>query len=159
MQGECLIMNHRGVAVDLILLGCVRQKRDEAGPAQDVYDSTLWKYRRRYAESRGCPWYILSAKHGLLAPEDCIEPYDTSMADIPTTGRRTWSKEVLNALKVNFPELEGKTIEIHAGKLYVEYGLEKGLSEAGVVIYRPLANIRGHGLQFNWYKDNTTSSP
>ena len=32
--------------------------------------------------------------------------------------------------------MDGKTIEVHAGKLYVEYGLEKGLREAGAVIRR-----------------------
>ena len=52
--------------VDLILVGCVKKKRHRAGPARDIYTSTLWQYRRAYAELHGCPWYILSAKHVLL---------------------------------------------------------------------------------------------
>jgi len=31
---------------------------------------------RGYALARGQPWFILSAKHGLLNPEQRIEPYD-----------------------------------------------------------------------------------
>ena len=62
------MLNHSCELVDLILVGCVKSKRHRAGPARDVYTSTLWQYRQAFAELHGCPWYILSAKHGLLAP-------------------------------------------------------------------------------------------
>ena len=143
--------------VDLILLGCVKKKRDYAGPARDVYASPLWVYRRKYAESRGRAWYILSAKHGLLASDDWIDPYDLSLVNLPAAKRRAWSQRVLNALKEKVPELRGKIIEIHAGKPYVEYGLEEGLREAGVKVLRPLEHER-QGQQIKWYKDYLNSS-
>jgi hypothetical protein len=31
---------------------------------------------RAWAVARGDPWYILSARHGLLAPETVVEPYN-----------------------------------------------------------------------------------
>ncbi len=151
-------MNHEGGMIDLILLGCVKGKRDYGGPAQDVYASTLWKYRREYAESRGCPWYILSAKHGLLAPDTWIEPYDCSLNDSSPTERRTWSTRVLNDLVEKIPKLGGKAIEVHAGKSYVEYGLEKGLREIGVIVRRPLAHVVGPGRQVNWYQQRSMLS-
>ena len=150
-------MSHEDEPVDLILLGCGKKKRDHGGPARDVYASLLWKYRRNYAESRRRPWYILSAKHGLLAPGDRIKPYNLSLAELPAAKRRAWSARVLDRLVEEISELKGKTIEIHAGKFYVEYGLEKGLSEAGVKVLRPLEHKR-QGQQLKWYKDYLNSS-
>ena len=151
------MLSHSCELVDLILVGCVKSKRHRAGPARDVYTSTLWQYRQAYAESHGRPWYILSAKHGLLAPDTWIERYDLSLADLSASERREWSLRVLDDLAAEVPALDGKTIEVHAGKLYVEYGLEKGLREVGAVIRRPLAHVVGQGRQYVWYREHTNS--
>ena len=149
--------NHSCELVDLILVGCVKRKHHRAGPAKDIYTSTLWRYRRAYAESHGRPWYILSAKHGILTPGTWIKRYDLSLADLSASERREWSLRVLDELAAEVPALDGKTIEVHAGKLYVEYGLEKGLREAGAVIRRPLAHVVGQGRQYVWYREHIAS--
>ena len=141
-------------SVGLILVGCVKSKRHRHSLARDIYTSTLWKYRRSYAELHGCPWYILSAKHGLLVPSTWIEPYELSLADLSAAERRKWSLGVLDDLAAEVPTLDGKTIEIHAGKPYVEFGLENGLREAGAVVRRPLAHIVGLGRQYVWYREH-----
>ena len=56
-----------------LLVGGVKRKSGWAGPARDVYVSPLWRYRREYAERLAVPWFILSAKHGLLAPDTHID--------------------------------------------------------------------------------------
>jgi hypothetical protein len=66
---------------DVILVGCVRTKRAAACAAADLSASPLFEGRRRYAVTRGLPWCILSAKFGLLAPEDVIGAYDMYLAD------------------------------------------------------------------------------
>ena len=143
--------------VDLILVGCVKSKRHRASLARDIYTSTLWQHRRVYAELHGCPWYILSAKHGLLAPSTWIEPYDLSLADLSAAERREWSLGVLDDLAAEIPTLDGKTIEVHAGKRYVDFGLENGLHEAGAVVRRPLAHVVGQGQQYVWYREHVAS--
>jgi len=135
----------------IILVGCVSLKRSYVSPARDLYISPLWEGRRAYAEERGCPWYILSAKYGLLAPDDEIEPYDLKLDELPVDERCEWSQQVFDKLESNESVLQGKTIEIHAGKPYVEY-LEPRLREAGATICRPLAHISGIGRQISWYK-------
>ena len=95
-----------------------------------------------HSERSGFPWYILSAKHGLLAPETKIAPYDLALADLPTSKCRAWSQGVLDDLIVKFPSLRGTVIDIHAGRRYVEFGLENGLSDAGAIIRRPLARVK-----------------
>ena len=60
-------------------------------------------------------------------------------------------------LQPKFQRWMEKTIEIHAGKPYAEYGLEKGLREAGAVVRRPLAHVVGMGVQYAWYRDHLAS--
>ena len=143
-------------AVSLILLGCVKSKLNATMAAKDLYDSPLWRCRRAYAERFRVPWYILSAKYGLLAPDTRIAPYDLALSDLPAAERRAWSEQVLENLKARVPTLNGNMIEIHAGKAYVEYGVEDGLREAGAIVHRPLAHIVGIGRQRAWYSARLT---
>ena len=138
-------------------MGCVKRKSAGGRPARDVYASPLWGYRRDYAERLAVPWFILSAKHGLLTPDTHIEPYDLTLADLSPAERRAWSQEVLSQFKDVTPDLAKKTIEVHAGKSYVEYGLERGLRLAGAEVHRPLAHIPGIGSQIKWYKAHLVS--
>lgn len=138
---------------DLVLVGCVKTKRAATSAAKDLYKSPLWRCRRAYAESLGCPWYILSAKYGLLDPEKRIDTYDLALKDLRAKCRREWSSRVLDALKCRFPSLRNKVVEIHAGAAYVQYGLEEGLGAVGAVVHRPLARVPGVGRQQTWYQE------
>ena len=137
---------------DLLLVGCVKKKRSHVVLAKDLYDSTLWRWRRAYAEASGCSWYVLSAKHGLLDPNIELEPYDLALSDLSPADRRLWSQRVLRDLKASIPELRGKVIEIHAGQDYVKYGLVKGLQEVDAVVHCPLEHI-GLFYQPAWYRE------
>ena len=143
---------------DLILIGCVKSKQNCMRVAKDLYNSPLWRYRRAYAEQSGSSWYILSAEHGLLAPETEIEPYDVTLSELSASKRRAWSQCVLDELSKKFSSLEESVIEIHAGKNYVDYGLAQGLSDAGAIVQRPLARIIGIGRQCRWYRSRLAVS-
>lgn len=59
------------------LIQCTKSKRDEAAKAKNLYDtSAYFRAMRSYAEAVDNDYCILSAKHGLLSPDDTIEPYD-----------------------------------------------------------------------------------
>ncbi len=135
----------------LILVGCVKRKRRQPSAARDLYEeSPLWRGRRAYAERSGAPWYILSAKHGLLVPDAWIEPYDLALKHLKKDGRREWSRRVLDELRARFSSFAGKIVECHAGNDYLDSGLEDGLWNAGAVVRRPLAGMR-IGAQLRWY--------
>jgi len=62
---------------EVTLIQCTASKRDEKAPAKEMYDESVYfRAMRNWAEARGHPWYIISAKHGLLSPETTIKPYD-----------------------------------------------------------------------------------
>lgn len=141
---------------DLILVGCVKSKietGDEGVEAKNLYDSPLWKCRRKYAERFGRSWHILSAEHGFLDPEKKIGTYDLTMTDMNPAERIGWSNRVFRGISREFPDLRGKVVEIHAGKSYAESGLEKKLRAAGAIVHRPLMRVRGVGLQCAWYRE------
>ncbi|HEV2638719.1 MAG TPA: hypothetical protein VGX23_26460 [Actinocrinis sp.] len=61
----------------ILLLGCAKSKLTTPAAAKDLYwPSTMVRARRRFAEERGAPWFILRSKWGLLDPEQLVAPYE-----------------------------------------------------------------------------------
>lgn len=67
------------------LVSCAKQKRDRAAPARDLYLSQFFHGLRMYAEKHADAWYILSAEHGVLRPEQAVEPYERTLNTMPKT--------------------------------------------------------------------------
>lgn len=68
---------------DVVLISCVKTKLEVPAAAKDLYVSPLFLKERRYAESSGRPWFILSAEHGLVGPEEWLAPYERYLPDTP----------------------------------------------------------------------------
>lgn len=134
---------------DVILVGCVRTKRAVASAAGELFASPLFEGRRRYAAASGLPWYILSAKFGLLAPDDVIGPYDVYLADQSPGYRKAWGEFVAAQLEQREHALGGRTIEVHAGAAYAG-PLRAPLAARGAMLAVPLAHL-GLGEQLAWY--------
>lgn len=142
-------------ASDVLLVGCVKTKRDQPGPAKDLYQSPLWQRRRAYAQASGKPWFILSAEHGLLDPEVRIAPYDRYLADQPAEYRQAWAHKVLGQLESHVGDLEAVVFELHAGRAYGD-PIAPLLGRAGARLLRPLAGLtQGHHLR--WYDCQSTT--
>ena len=134
---------------DVILIGCVRTKNAAASPASELYANPLFEGRRRYAVGSGRPWYILSAKFGLLAPGDVIGPYDVYLAAQSPGYRKAWGEFVVAQLEQQEHALRGGRIEVHAGAAYAD-PLRGPLVARGAVLAVPLAHLR-QGEQLAWY--------
>ena len=50
----------------------VKAKRTFAAPASDLYTSQLFRALRGYAIGHADAWYVLSAEHGLLRPDQVV---------------------------------------------------------------------------------------
>ena len=66
--------------------------------------------------------------------------------------RRLLSQQFAQALIQRMGNVRGKVVEIHAGKHYIENGLEDGLRKAGAIVRKPLNGLR-HGERLRWYID------
>ncbi len=137
----------------IALVGCVKTKRSGVHPARDLYVSPLFLRRRAFVEAARLPWFILSAKHGLVAPEAELRKYEMTLNTMSAADRRAWGARVLGQLREQLGDLDGLTFEFHAGARYVE-ALEQGLGEAGARIDVPTEGLT-MGRQLAWYTEHT----
>jgi hypothetical protein len=133
------------------LVGCVKGKRSSSAPARDLYTSALFLGRRAFIESTCDRWFILSAKHGLVDPDDVLDPYDETLNGASEAHRRQWSARVLGQLELHFPDLHGLIFEAHAGSAYLDHGLAAGIEARGAVVECPTAGLP-FGQQLAFYK-------
>ena len=141
---------HELPAPDLVFIGCVKTKIPGHHKAKELFTSPLFVGRRRRAEAAGAPWFILSAKYGLLSPETDVDYYDVSLKAAGRAEKRSWSTRVLEQLRHAVGSLSGKIVEVHAGVDYYKYGLVDGLKAQGATVVIPLEHAT-QGEQLAWY--------
>ena len=108
------------MSAPVVLLSCVKSKRAQRCRAGDMYTSPLFQKMMAYAESlRPKRIFILSAKYGLLSPDDLIEPYEQTLKKMKTAERRAWAGKVLVALRQNC-DLDADDFVFLAGVPYRE---------------------------------------
>ena len=83
-------------------------------------------------EERGWPWFILSAKHGLLRPDRKIDWYDETLCTMSEPDRKKWAEGVLSALRPLLGDV--RSIVIFADPKYSEH-LAHRLREFGRRVY------------------------
>ena len=128
---------------DLYLVSCAKSKCDVRAAARDLYRSATFRKSRACVERTGRPWAILSAKHGLLWPDDVIAPYEKQLQENES---RTWSREVLTALE---PHLEGvSTVVFLAGFRYRRH-IAADLRARGIRVLVPMEGLP-QGQQSAW---------
>jgi hypothetical protein len=125
----------------VLLVGCVKTKQTVPSPARELYTSSLFTRRRGYAEASGSPWYVLSARHGLVAPDEVIAPYDVHLASQPSSYRSAWGVFVAEQLRRELGSLVGLVVEVHAGDAYVD-AVRRPLEAAGVTVVDPVEPAR-----------------
>lgn len=132
------------------LVGCVKTKAAVARPAKDLYLSPLFLGRRRFVERTCDEWWILSALHGLVHPDDVLDPYEVALKNVSRSERRNWSRAVLSSIDNRVHARDGDTFELHAGADYRLFGLEEGLGARGCLVDNPTKGLRS-GQQLAFY--------
>jgi hypothetical protein len=133
------------------LVGCVKTKLDRPARAADLYISPLFLGRREVVERSCDRWFILSALHGLVAPEELVAPYDQTLSAASRREQRRWSAHVVAALRDELGQLRGITFEVHAGSAYTDHGLVDGIEALGAEVEQPVRGL-GLGEQLAWYR-------
>ncbi len=131
------------------LVGCVKKKTVVPRAAKDLYLSALFLGRQSFVERSCGEWWILSAKHGLVHPDEVLAPYDVTLKDAGRPARKDWSEQLLSTIDKRIRPEPGDVFEIHAGAEYREFGLTAGLLARGCLIENPTEGLRlGEQLQF-----------
>jgi hypothetical protein len=107
----------------MVLIGCGKSKASEATAASELYTGCLFRARRRYAEAQGCPWFVISAKYGLLQPNQQVAPYDLRLDELSQVDQAAWALGVAQQLLEHVGDnatLRNIHIEIHASEVYAD---------------------------------------
>lgn len=137
------------------LVSCTKSKLDEAAPARELYSpSYVFRKSVEYVERECDRWHVLSAKHGLVDPDEVLEPYDETLSGAPKATRERWAAEVREQLKARY---EGKRVKfvLMAGRSYA--GAVEGIDEEDWVsaeVEEPMKGL-GTGHRRRWLAQNT----
>jgi hypothetical protein len=138
------------VTVRVALVSCVKAKRTSAAPAGDLYTSQLFRALRAYAVTHADAWYVLSAEHGLLRPDQVVAPYQRTLKAMPKRERIAWATGVQQQLLAVLPT--GAEVILLAGVRYRE-GLVPFLRTHGFAVTVPLERL-GIGKQLQKLKQS-----
>ena len=124
---------------DLCLVSCVKTKLREHAPGKELYVSPWFRKARAVIEAAGWPWYILSAKYGVIDPDTVIEPYEKTLNAMRKHERIEWSRRVMRALDPRLADVG--SVVVFAGGKYREL-LAPALHERGITVHVPMEGLR-----------------
>lgn len=105
-------------------VACSSSKLTRAAPAWQLYTSPLFRLSVAYLTQKvGVDrWYVLSAKHGLVAPETVIEPYDETLTKLGKAERQAWGEKVTEQLLAEWRKTSTQwQVYCLAGKAYMGF--------------------------------------
>lgn len=89
--------------VGIITCGC--KKKDNAAAAKDFYTGTAFTVYRDYMIENFDHWVILSAKYGLVLPDQIVSPYNTYIKDLDAEEKYKLADTFCRDLKQKFPDV------------------------------------------------------
>ena len=107
----------------VVLVSCSAGKESHPAPAEELYNSDLFKKQLEYAKKLTNPndIYIISAKYHLVPLRAKIAPYDKTLKDMPAKEREEWANVVLGQLKKKGYDLQKDKFVFLAGNAYRQY--------------------------------------
>ena len=108
---------------DIVLISCVKSKKEGCHAAKELYEGTLYKAHLTFAkEVLGIDEediYIISAKHGLVALTDEICKYEKTLNNMSKSLREKWAKDTYIQMKNKFGNLNDYNFIFLAGEKYM----------------------------------------
>jgi hypothetical protein len=141
-------MHQRHGALTVYLVACVKKKQHGPAAAKHLYVSVWFKNACHYAEASHCPWFIVSAKHGLLAPDEILMSYEKTLNTMAITARKEWAMHVLAQLYKAVPHI--RRVVFLAGERYREF-LADELRNRHILVSVPMRGL-AIGKQLSWLK-------
>ena len=120
----------------VVLVGSSGEVAGTARPARELFASTGFARAREHAVRSGHPWFVLSARHGLLDPDDVVGPFAVLIGDQPAGYRSAWAEWVVVSL-ADRVRLPGMTVEVHGGVDFAQ-ALKGPLERRGARVEIPL---------------------
>lgn len=135
----------RGRVVRVALVGCGKAKTSTPQPAKDLYIGPLFRAARAYAEQQCDDWVILSAKYGVVLPDEVIEPYEQRLSSMRLRDQEDWARKAEQQLRYRYRGLQVQFVGL-AGEEYLGWLLD------GRTVIQPLRGL-GIGTRIKFLRD------
>jgi hypothetical protein len=132
------------------LVACCKKKVSVPSRAEELYISPLFRFASLYCKQQYKDWFILSAKYGLLSPDEFIRPYNLTLQDKTKLERQEWGQQVFEQLQT--VNLQSEIFFLHAGRLYCEP------LQNLIACQLPLMGM-GIGRRLAWYSSRLKAEP
>lgn len=140
---------------NVFIIACCYKKLDKKAEAKDLYISNLFKASRSLAESYPVSeWWIVSAKYGLVHPNQVIEPYDLGLGSMAKKDRERWGAYVRRDI-VRRVKNPGKIVLL-CGEDYTRHIID-GAKVLTKKVYVPLKGL-ALGEQVKWLTSKAESN-
>lgn len=104
----------------VVLISCAKSKLNHPAKARDLYISPQFQKSFTYANIlKPDAIFILSAKYGLVEPDQVISPYEKTLKNL-SAEKRAWAGSVLTSLRQH-SDLKSDLFIILAGQDYRKY--------------------------------------
>lgn len=100
----------------LFLIACSEAKLSYPAPAVELYQGQAFKLAVKASHKADADILILSAKHGVVQPDQILEPYDCSLLRRSSSWRADWAKRTSDQLS----KYKNRPTTILAGKFYAQ---------------------------------------
>jgi hypothetical protein len=137
--------------VHVVLVGSSGATAGSARPAGALFTSSGFARARDAAVASGRPWFVLSARHGLLDPDDVVGPFDDLIGDRPAGYRAAWAEWVVARL-ADRVRLPGAVVEVHGGVDFAQ-PLRGPLTRRGAHLEVPLPWDGADVPDAGWHDD------
>lgn len=141
----------------IALVSCGKAKLTHPAPARYLYTGSLFRAARSYVERSGYDaWWILSARHGLVHPDEVLGPYEATLTGRGEEELTRWANKVDSRLRCSnyglWSQAGGQIeMDIFAGKAYVDPLLShhtlRALTETNTHTNTWTINVPHAGLQ------------
>jgi hypothetical protein len=98
----------------VVLVGSSGETATTPRPAAELFESPGFVAARERAARSGHRWFVVSARHGLLDPDDVVGPFDDQLGDRSLGYRVAWGEWVAAQLAERM-WLSGVVVEVHGG--------------------------------------------
>lgn len=133
----------------VLLVCCGRRKGTGTRRAAELYISPRVRLATRVARAVGKPFWIVSAKHGLLDPDRLVSPYDLSLDHLESRDLDWWRARLKEDLLRSYPSNIPRFVVLGSGEYANQ--IRHTLEDLRCSVETPIAGLPIN-LQLSWLK-------
>jgi hypothetical protein len=137
--------------ITFVLISCSKTKLSTPAKARELYTGQLFKKAVAWAERHNYEWFVVSALHGLLTPDEQVTPYNFTIKELRKREREGWAHRTVAAQLTRYAS-PGSHAYLILPQLYRTH-IEHELNLAAITYENPLTSL-GIGQQMQWLMTN-----